>query len=316
MREIPAYLFLGFLEAGKTRFIQETLCDENFNDGEPCLILQCEEGEESLDPSQFAGKNVFFASFDAQEDFTREALEALEKRFYVDKIVIEYNGMWPLSALQQALPDHWVVYQAFMFADAGSILHYNANMRALCVDKLQSADLVVFNRFSVDMDKMPYHKLVRGLNRAAIIAYEYADGTAEYDDIKDPLPYDLSAPIVEIADEDYAIFYRDIMEETEKYDGKTVRFKGQVGINSQGLQWRKDVFRIARQVMTCCVEDIQYMPLTCLQGSIKSLHKHDWLLFTGQVGLAHSRSGEVMPLLTGISAIPCKPPENPVATFY
>ena len=38
MKEIPVYLFLGFLESGKTKFIQDTLCDERFNNGEKTLL--------------------------------------------------------------------------------------------------------------------------------------------------------------------------------------------------------------------------------------------------------------------------------------
>lgn len=33
-QEIPVYLFTGFLDAGKTKFIQETLEDVRFNNGE------------------------------------------------------------------------------------------------------------------------------------------------------------------------------------------------------------------------------------------------------------------------------------------
>ena len=36
---IPVYAFTGFLEAGKTKFIQETLEDERFNSGERTLLL-------------------------------------------------------------------------------------------------------------------------------------------------------------------------------------------------------------------------------------------------------------------------------------
>ena len=45
MEEIPVYLFTGFLDAGKTKFIQETLEDVRFNNGESTLLLLCEEGE-------------------------------------------------------------------------------------------------------------------------------------------------------------------------------------------------------------------------------------------------------------------------------
>ena len=37
--DVPVYLFTGFLEAGKTKFIQETLEDPRFNTGEKTLVL-------------------------------------------------------------------------------------------------------------------------------------------------------------------------------------------------------------------------------------------------------------------------------------
>ena len=55
---MPVYLFTGFLEAGKTRFIQETLEDKRFCNGERTLLLLCEEGEEEYAPDQFADKSV------------------------------------------------------------------------------------------------------------------------------------------------------------------------------------------------------------------------------------------------------------------
>ena len=44
--EIPVYLFTGFLEGGKTRFIRETLEDKKFNTGEHTLLVLCERSEE------------------------------------------------------------------------------------------------------------------------------------------------------------------------------------------------------------------------------------------------------------------------------
>ena len=54
-QEIPVYLFAGFLGAGKAKFIQETLEDVRFNNGESTLLLLCAEGEEEYDPSTFSG---------------------------------------------------------------------------------------------------------------------------------------------------------------------------------------------------------------------------------------------------------------------
>ena len=57
--DVPVYLFTGFLEGGKTRFIQETLEDPRFNKGERTLLLLCEEGEEEYDASTYPNKEVF-----------------------------------------------------------------------------------------------------------------------------------------------------------------------------------------------------------------------------------------------------------------
>ena len=85
-----------------------------------------------------------------------------------------------LKNLYDNLPASWIVYQEFMFADAATFLAYNANMRGLVVDKLTGCELVVFNRFTRDMDKMAFHKIVRGVSRRPDIAYEYVSGCLLY----------------------------------------------------------------------------------------------------------------------------------------
>ena len=254
-KDMPVYLFTGFLESGKTKFIQETLEDKRFCKGERTLLLVCEEGEEEYAPDQFAGKNVFIRVLESQEDLTQAKLSRFAEETKAERVLIEYNGMWMLDALYAAMPEGWMVYQEFMFADAGSFLSYNSNMRQLVYDKLKSCELVVFNRFKPNMDKMVFHKIVRGASRRADIAYEYAGGKVEYDDIEDPLPFDLNAPIIDIALEDYAIWYRDMGEEPQKYENKTVRFKCKALVRSK---LPAGSFIVGRHVMTCCADDIQF----------------------------------------------------------
>ena len=57
-KAIPVYLFLGFLEAGKTQFIQETISNKRFGLDENILLVTCEEGIEEYDLSQFGGKSI------------------------------------------------------------------------------------------------------------------------------------------------------------------------------------------------------------------------------------------------------------------
>ena len=311
---MPVYLFTGFLEGGKTRFIQETLEDKRFCNGERTLLLICEEGEEEYAPDQFADQNVFIRIIDDQSQLNTPHLLHLAAETRCERVVLEYNGMWLLDTLYQAMPENWVVYQEFMFADATTFLSYNSNMRQLVYDKLKSCELVVFNRFTPAMDKMAFHKIVRGASRRADIAYEAPNGQVEYDDIQDPLPFDLNAPIVEIGDDDYAEWYRDMSEEPKKYEGKTVRFKAKA-LKRKRLPPK--TFVIGRHVMTCCVEDIQFAALVCNWDKADSVTDEGWMILTAKINFKFSMAyGRKGPVLTYIRNADCDPPEQAVATFY
>ena len=77
--EIPVYLFTGFLEGGKTRFIRETLEDKKFNAGEHTLLVLCEEGEEEYDLSHPLMKNVHILPIESEEELTTAKLGEWQK---------------------------------------------------------------------------------------------------------------------------------------------------------------------------------------------------------------------------------------------
>lgn len=312
--DLPVYLFTGFLEGGKTHMIQESMESPQFNTGEKTLIIQCEEGMDELDISTFNGKNVYLETVENESDLTPDLLSAMAKKHKLDRILIEYNGMWMLSTLYDAMPQNWVIYQQMMFADANTFLSYNQNMRQLMVDKLKSCEMIVLNRARPDLDKQEVHKIVRGVSRRADIAYESPDGDVVYDDIEDPLPFDLEAPVVEIQDQDYAVWYRDISEETKKYGGKTLRFKGMV-VCSPKLP--KNTFLCGRYLMTCCEADIAYTGLACQWDKTDGLQSKSWVTVTATVAIKFSSVyGKRGPVLQVQSVEPAQPPAQEVATFY
>lgn len=90
---IPVYVFTGFLDAGKTRFIQETLEDERFNAGEKTLLLVCEEGEEEYEPSTFAASNIYIETVEDQDALDETTLEAMRRKYRAERICVELNGM-------------------------------------------------------------------------------------------------------------------------------------------------------------------------------------------------------------------------------
>lgn len=312
--ETPVYLFLGFLESGKTKFIQETLEDERFDTGERTLLLVTEEGEEEYDPSRFAVKNVTVVTLDKKEEFNEENLTRLQESCKAKRVLVEYNGMWLLDEFYKAMPEGWMINQVMTFIDSKTFLSYNANMRQLMFDKIQNTQMVVFNRLPEEQDKMEFHKLVRAITRRADIVYEHMDGKAEYDDIEDPLPFDVKAPVIDIEDRDYAFFYRDLSENMEDYIGKTVKFKGMVATDKR---LPPDNIVIGRHIMTCCEADIQYSGLACILPQAMELKARDWLEITAKIEMQeHTIYRGKGPVLLAKKAERCTPPEEQLATFY
>ncbi len=314
MDEMPVYLFLGFLESGKTKFIQETLEDKRFNNGERTLMLVCEEGEEEYDTSKYPSKNVFIRTIEDKNELTEANLQRLVDECRAERVVIEFNGMWLVNDLFEAMPEGWAIYQVMFFADASTFLNYNANMRSLVVDKLNLCELVVFNRMEKKLDPQEFHKIVRGISRRTEIAYEYTDGTVAYDDIEDPLPFDVDSDNIVIEDNDYALFYRDIMEEPKKYDGKTVTFKG---LAARNPKFPDNVFALGRNVMTCCVEDIRYCWFVCETDAPEKMKERGWFIAKADIEVRkHKFYKGKGPVLNIREISPAAPPEKEVATFY
>lgn len=191
-------------------------------------------------------------------------------------------------------------------------------MRSLLLDKLTRSELLVVNRAEAvdnEEDHQLIHKLVRQASRRCDIAYEYADGRVAYDDIPDPLPFDINAPVVEIPDDCFGIWYMDCLDEPDKYEGKTVRFLAQVcHSNKVG----RDTFVPGRFAMTCCVDDIQFIGFPCRMEGCKKLRQRDWITVTAKIAvkfhpvyngqLPESRG----PVLTALTVAPAEAPDEDI----
>ena len=290
-KEIPVYLFVGFLESGKTKFIQETFEDPNFDSGDKTLLLICEEGEEEYNPKKFAFPGVTV------------------------KVIEDKAEMNPQNL---ALPENWLVYQCIATADGTTALTYarDNSMRSLLLDKIARSELIVFNRAEAvnnDEARQELHKLVRQASRKCDIAYEFKDGSVAYDDIPDPLPFDVNAPVIDIHDDDFGIWYMDCQDEPQKYTGKTVKFLAQV---CQTNRAGKNSFVPGRFAMTCCVQDIQFVGFPCSYDGYKALEQRSWVRVTAKVSYKfHNIYRGKGPVLTAISVEPAEKPLNEVVTF-
>jgi len=313
MNKIPVYLFLGFLEGGKTSFIQKTLANKRFGTDENILLLLCEEGIEEYDFSELKHNNVTLHVIEEKAELDERWLLRASDECKADRIVIELNGMWHLSDFLLNKPESWKIFQVVFVADAGSFNIYVQNLKSLVVDKINVSDVVIFNRYANKADVNELHKIVRSVNRRAEIYYEADNGMMIADDIEDPLPYDIDADTILIKDEDFAIWYSDIMNEAKKYNGKSVKLKA---IISSRPELPNNVFAVGRYIMTCCEADMQFCWFVALCNRYYPFQGEKWVSLTAEITVQHHETQNIdIPLLRITQLYECEPPEVPIANY-
>ncbi len=317
--EIPVYLFTGFLDSGKTTFIQEVLEEEEFNFGERTLLLLCEQGEVEYDRSRFYNpKRVYIEHIKNESDLTESNLAAMLLHHKASRVVIEWNGMWNLNNLSENVPENWLLYQQTMFVDANTFLLYNTNLRQQTFDQLKGAELIVFNRCKKNGFKdwqLEVHKICRVANRNNQIVYEFNAHDVIVDDIEDPLPYDMTKKRLDIKEEYYAEWYRDLTENQDDYQSKEVFVKGMAVI---GDELAPDEMIFGRHVMTCCEDDIAFAGSLCKADPemLDGLKNGDWVDILAEVRNEYTPIyGEVGPVFYCSKIEKTTPCDPEVATF-
>ena len=309
MADIPVYLIAGFLDAGKTDFINGIL-EDGFAQ-EKTLLICCEEGE--LEYNEAALKNVTVVTIDDEEDLKCSYLKELEKQHRPKQVLIEYNGMWKLDRLfQDVLPANWVLYQIMSFVKADTFELYAKNMGQLMMEKITNADLLVFNRCTPELRDSLRKRNLRMVNRRADIYLENVDGTNEDYLTGDECPFDLNQDLIEIPDEDYGVWYVDVMDHPERYAGKKLHMK----LTMCHSQRFPGIYCPGRFAMVCCEDDIQFLGLIAHGKELANYKNHDWIEVTVEMGVeehdAYKGEGPVMNML---SVTPCAKPSPEVVSF-
>lgn len=313
MQEIPVYVFTGFMDSGKTSLIQETLYENNFGEGAKTLILCCEDGEKEYDEAKLRTVNAKIVMLEEQSDFNTEKLNEIQKEYLPQQIFLEYNGTWDMATLLETdLPKGWVIVQSLATVDATTFEMYLNNMRAMIMEQLFKADVVIFNRCEEDTPKGKFRRAVKAMNRPAQIVYERADGTVDEND-NEELPFDITQDVIEISDADYAIWFMDAQENPKKYDGKKVHFLALV-YNPDKL--KKGMIVPGRFAMTCCVEDIQFLGYKCKYDKSDEIPHKSWIDITAEVRCEFAKEYRGKgPVLYPVSIKPAEKPEDELVYF-
>ena len=270
--KVPVFVVNGFLESGKTVFAMDTIEDEYFSDGEDTLIIACEEGMEEYDEGLLARHGAQVIYCESKEEFTEEFLKEAQRKYKPSQILLEYNGMWGMELLNTVKkPRGWFRAQQVTMVDATTFDMYMQNMKSLFMDMCRESDMVIFNRCVEGTEAASYKRNIRAVNPRATVAFEMEDG----------MPFDVNADVIEIEEADYGIWYIDAMDHPEKYEGKTVKFKGMV-YRPKGMPL--DQFVPGRMAMTCCADDTAFIGYIC-EGVKESYQTKDWVILTASVSV-------------------------------
>lgn len=309
----PVYIVTGFLDSGKTTFIQEMLTDEGFSEGERTLLLCCEEGEVEYDAQMLKDNNTVLFTFEDMDELAGDKLVQLDKEYRPERVIIEYNATWLMETLYSAKkPQNWDLAQVICLVDANTYEIYLKNMRQFMADGLKEADLVIFNRSNDETPKSSYRRSVLGLNNTVRLFFENVDGTTDDGVSDEDLPYDVKADIVEIGDKDFGIFYLDALEHPDRYDGKIIRARGRA-FRMEDMP--KNCYVFGRHVMTCCADDIGGIGFLC-QYRDNPPATNDWIYLTAKVEAAFSpMHGCDAIVLIEEKAAPAQAPEEELVYF-
>ena len=303
----PVYLIAGFLDSGKTTFINGILSD-GFAIEDRTLLLRCEEGETEYDKKYL--RNVTIFSADDPEELTPQLLEAERKKCRAEQILVEYNGMWDLQDFYvRCMPQTWVLYQIIATVEGPSFLVYSKNMAAQMMDKLRNADMIVINRCDQALCDELRRKNLRLINRRADIFLEREDGQGENYMDGTVSAFDLDQDVIEIAGEDYGLWYVEIMDSPRMYEGKTLVFRAMMCKPPKYGRY----FTPGRFAMVCCADDMSFLAVACIGYDVKDIPERTWVEVRAVCRVEHWDPYEGDgPVLHVESVTPCEKPKDEI----
>ena len=281
-KEMMVYVILGFLEAGKTSLVRDLVTDDMFDGNAKTLILACEEGEEEY-TQEVLEKGLAACEYIEDEDsFNGKVFEKFLKKHRPDRLIIEYNGMWPVKHIPQIYDeledicfDSEVIFQTLAVVNDETFALYMKNMPSMMVEHFKVSQMVIINRCSLGTNKRAIRGSIKAVNPSAQIVYESEDDA--FYEMKEELPFDINADVVNIADDGFGLWYIDMTEHQENYNGKTLKVTGMIQ-KAPGLPKGFVVF--GRFAMTCCADDVQYMGFLCKADSWKEYKNKQYVTVT------------------------------------
>ncbi|MCR5421484.1 MAG: GTPase [Lachnospiraceae bacterium] len=307
----PVFIINGFLDSGKTDFINYTITQPYFQSRQTTLLIVCEEGEKEYESKVLERTRTVMEVIDNEEDFNAKKLSGFEKKYKPSRIVIEFNGMWLLK--NKKLPWSWKIEQMITMINGETFEMYFTNMKSLLAEQIRGSELIIMNRCDgLDEKIASYKRNIKALNQTADIIFENKDGEMNVT-LEEDLPYDLTKDPVVLDDTGYGVWYLDALDNMDRYKGRTIEYTGMV---LHPPQFPKGYFVPGRMAMTCCAEDIAFLGYACKYDKESELTNRQYIKVKAKVDIEYFEDyGKEGPVLKAISIEPCAKPKEEVISF-
>ena len=293
MDKINTQLIYGFLDAGKTTYIQDTVTHDFFYKDGVTLILSFEEGEVEYDTTLLSKFRTYVAFYDSNESVREFCLHAIEK-YHPNRVYIEMSTM--TENLRENLPDVLnVVYSTTLFL-WNTLPLYVENLKPYIVKMVRDSNQVIFRDCPSKEALSPYTTLFRSLNPKA--SYLRQDPMGYHEKAFDLfLPYSLEDKEIRIDEKTFIWLFLDSYDHPEHYDGKRIIFTDPLSVENH---------RVGRTVMTCCMADLQFMSFPLTDTTIPD----GWIMLTSDASLSIDTFGQKHLSLSPVSYERIAPPKE------
>ena len=264
-KEMPVYIFNGFLDSGKTTLIKQIISEAVEYQKGKSLIIATEDGEEEYDDIFKEKFKIDVEMISDESLINANYLDALVKKYKPQQIFFELNSFFDFDSF--VFPKNFMIYQQITLFDATKFNVYFNNMKQMVNSMVKYSTLTVFNRCDGVDSLAKMRRNIKAFNQECQIAFETNDGrmTTMLDE---DLPYDLNSNYINVSDEDYPVWYLDVFDGYKKYFGKTI------SINVYVRDVSEHSIIVGRQIMTCCEADIQFYGYECLTDEFVKLNSY------------------------------------------
>lgn len=316
--EMMVYVIMGFLDAGKTSLIRDLLTDELFEDDAKTLILACEEGEEEYEQGMLDRTGAACEYIENEESFCGRVIEKFLKKHRPDRIIIEYNGMWPVKRipeiydeLEEICFDREVIFQTIDVANDETFLLYMKNMPSMMVEHFKMSEMIIVNRCTLNTNKTAVRGSVKAVNPRAQIVYESEDDA--FYEKKEELPFDKNAETIQVNNDNFGIWYIDMMDDEPFYKGKKLKLTGMI---QKPQRLEKDFVVFGRYAMTCCADDVQYLGFLCKGDNWEGYADKEYVTITARLEFEYREEyGEEGPVFYTENIQKVQKPEEELVYF-